>query len=133
LEGGDPERPPRLANPAVRAALRGKSTVREASGGGKQVISAFEPVPGVGWVVRTDIRTDAAFADIGRIRLLVIALALLFTFALIALALTLNRNAERSTQARLNERLQTQLLPRVRLAASDTVVSSRHRPREAAR
>ena len=37
-----------------------------------------------------------AFADVGRIRLLVIALALLFTIALVALALTLSRNADRS-------------------------------------
>ena len=94
------------------------------------MISAYEPVPAIGWVVRTDIRTGAAFADVGRIRLLVVALALLFTVALIALALTLARNADRSSQARLNERLQAQLLPRVRLAATDAVVSSLYRPGE---
>ena len=120
----------RLAKPAVRAALRGKATVREATVRGKQVISAFEPVPATGWVVRTDIRTGDAFADIGRIRLLVIALALLFTIALIALALTLSRNAERSSQARLNERLQAQ---RCRASAYHGLGRRRQQPLPAGR
>ncbi len=120
----------RKANPSVAAALKGRQSIREETVNGNEVISAFAPVRNTGWAVRSDIRTDEAFSDIGRIRGLVIALALLFTSALIALAVALARNATRSAREKLNERLQAQLLPRVKLKASDIAVNSLYRPGE---
>lgn len=120
----------KAADPGVAAALRGRASLREARIDGAQTISAFAPVSRIGWVVRSDIRTDDAFADVRRIRLLVIGLALLFSVALIALATAFARNARSATRERLNSRLQAQLLPRVKLRAADLDFASLYRPGE---
>ena len=120
----------RAGDPAIARALRGIPSLRTRNGDGELTVSAFAPVRSSGWVVRSDIRTSGAFGEIVQIRLLVLSLALLFSIALVALAIALSRSAARGEGQRLNERLQAQLLPRVRLAATDVVLSSVYFPGE---
>ena len=118
-------------DPAVMRGLRGEQTMRANTGGGELTVSAYAPVPSIGWVVRSDVRSSVAFGEILQIRLLVLALAGLFSAALVALAVALSRSAARGEGQRLNERLQAQLLPRVRVRATDITLDTVYFPGEA--
>ncbi len=55
-------------DPLVRAALKGRSGVRERRVGGRRVLSAFAPVPGVGWSVVADVDEATALEGVASVR-----------------------------------------------------------------
>ncbi|HLY82935.1 MAG TPA: sensor domain-containing diguanylate cyclase [Acidimicrobiales bacterium] len=89
----------RLADPRVSAALAGRSGVSEVGHGRERVISAFAPVPGLGWTVMADVPASTAYAPVGRIRATVLAVAALLEVMLLAGVGLLAREERRRTAA----------------------------------
>jgi hypothetical protein len=58
----------RTDDPLVRAALAGRSGVVERRRGGRELLSAYAPVPGTGWSVVADIDDSKALAGVGSLR-----------------------------------------------------------------
>ncbi|HEV3399484.1 MAG TPA: cache domain-containing protein, partial [Actinomycetes bacterium] len=90
----------RRGDPLVDAALQGRSGVSERSTFAGRVVSAYEPVPSLGWAVTADVATGTAFAPIADLRRTVLAfgavlgLALVVGLALLARALRDRTRAE---------------------------------------
>ncbi len=70
----------RRHDPTVAAALRGGSGVVETA----RVISAYTPVPGLGWSVVVEVPAGEAFADIVTLRLVVLGVSGVLVAALLA-------------------------------------------------
>lgn len=97
-----------LANqPHIAAALRGESGVASVKKGHDSQLTAFAPVPGLGWTVTSSVPRAVALVRAERLRESVLAIATLLAFVLIGgvglLAFTLRRReeAERREQAAL--------------------------------
>jgi PAS domain S-box-containing protein len=90
----------RRGDPLVEAALQGRSGVSERTTLAGRVVSAYEPVPSLGWTVTADVATGTAFAPIADLRRAVLAfgavlgLALVVGLALLARALRDRTRAE---------------------------------------
>ena len=91
------------SNPAVAAALLGRSGTLSIGSGAARVLSAYAPVPGLGWTVRAEVPTDVAFASSTHLRDTVEAIAALLTLVLLGglalLAVSLRRR-ERAEELR---------------------------------
>jgi PAS domain S-box-containing protein len=97
----------RRGDPLVQAALQRRSGLGErTTTAAGRVVSASEPVPGLGWTVTADVATATAFAPIGELRRTVLAigavLGLLMAagLALLARALQQRARAEQQVQDR---------------------------------
>jgi len=94
-------------NEAVSAALAGRSGAMELGQGSSQVLTAYTPVPGLGWTVQADISTQAAFASARDLRDTVDIIAALLGAVLIAglvlLAITMRRHDRSEQQRRESE------------------------------
>lgn len=97
-----------LANqPHIAAALRGETGVASVQKGNDPQLTAFAPVPGIGWTVTSSVPRAVALARAERLRKSVLAIAALLAFVLMGgvglLAFTLRRReeAERREQAAL--------------------------------
>lgn len=110
-------RPPRrlvtrAGDPLVAAALRGASGVRVRDVDGRPTVSGYAPVRRTGWTVVADVPAARAFADVTRLRAMLLAGAAVVAFLLIwllpLLALRLGRARERIG---VSERFQADLLP----------------------
>jgi PAS domain S-box-containing protein len=95
----------RRDDPLVAAALGGQAGVSERMTSGGRVLSAYQPVAGVGWTVTAEVATDTAFAPVRRLRDTVLAVAallglvLLGGLALLAGSLRQRARAERRLRA----------------------------------
>ena len=91
---GDPRPGARLltsrrGDPRVAAALAGRSGVHASEDA--PTVSAFAPVPGIGWTVTVSIPSERAFADVRRLRWGVGAISVLLALVLCAGAWLLDR------------------------------------------
>jgi PAS domain S-box-containing protein len=68
-----------VTDPLVQAALRGRSGVSAAGGLGGPILTAYEPVPGLGWTVTTSV----PFTPVGKVRSTVLAIAGVMGLALL--------------------------------------------------
>jgi PAS domain S-box-containing protein len=73
----------RRDEPAVAAALDHRSGVLERQRGEERVVSAYAPVPGLGWTVTADVPASTAFAAASSLRSTVSAIAGLLALVLI--------------------------------------------------
>jgi PAS domain S-box-containing protein len=62
-------------NPAVTAALAGRSGTITLGQGDRRALSAYAPVSGIGWTVRAEVPTESAFASAVHLRATVEAIA----------------------------------------------------------
>ena len=85
----------RQLDPLVQAALQGHSGVSTRDGAGGPMLTAYEPVPGLGWTVTTTI----PLVTPGRVRSAVIAIAGLMLLALVAGQLLLARSLRERDRA----------------------------------
>ena len=74
----------RRADPLVAAALDGRSGLSERTTPQGRAVSAYEPVPGLGWTVTADVATGTAFAPIAELRRTVLAIGAVLGLALLA-------------------------------------------------
>ncbi|HSH58186.1 MAG TPA: PAS domain S-box protein [Acidimicrobiales bacterium] len=94
----------RRDEPAVAAALAHPSGVMERQRGDKRVVSAYAPVPGLGWTVTADVPASTAFAAASSLRstvstiALVLAVVLLGGLVLLVFALRERRRGEAMLQ-----------------------------------
>lgn len=90
------------SDPGVAGALQGNTSVQEQKSAQGDLLSAYAPIPGVGWTVGASIPKESAFSGIDDLRSTVIAVAGLLALVLLAglawLALTL-RQRERAEVA----------------------------------
>jgi len=97
----------RREDPLVRAALDGRSGVVERRRGGREVLSAFAPVPDTGWSVVADIDESTVLAGIGSLRRAQLFLGVPLLLGLLGgiamLALTLRRRARAEVRLRGSE------------------------------
>jgi len=99
---------PRRADPRVAAALGGRSGIAESGRGGDSVLSAYAPVPGIGWTVIAEIPSSRAFAAVHDLRRTVTLIAALLAvllcggIALLSRVLRLRQVAESRTQTVLD-------------------------------
>jgi PAS domain S-box-containing protein len=63
------------ANPAVMAALAGRSGTTKIGAGDHRLLSAYAPVPGIGWTVRAEVPASIAYASASKLRRTVEAIA----------------------------------------------------------
>ena len=81
------------ADPRVKAALRGTAGVRSVTDGPAPMLSAYLPVPRLGWTVIAEVPKATAYARLRRLRQTVTTVAGLLAVALTAM-LTLSARAE---------------------------------------
>jgi signal transduction histidine kinase/ActR/RegA family two-component response regulator len=62
-------------DPGVATALQGGTTVREQSSEQGETLSAYAPIPGVGWTVAASVPKASVFSGIDRLRSTVVAVA----------------------------------------------------------
>ena len=98
----------RARDPRVGAALAGRSGVADGDRnmGGERVLSAYAPVPGLGWTVLAELPRARAYAEVDRLQteviLITAPLALLFTLGGVLLARSLrSRDLARDRAERL--------------------------------
>ena len=97
----------RRDDPLVAAALRGQAGVSERMNRGRWVLSAYQPVAGVGWTVTAEMATDTAFAPVHQLRDTVLIIAAMLGLALLGglvlLAGSLRQRARVGQQLRASE------------------------------
>jgi PAS domain S-box-containing protein len=97
----------RRHDPLVAAALRGQAGVSERTTRGRRVLSAYQPVTGMGWTVTGEVATDTAFAPVRRLRDTVLAIAtvlgLVLLGGLVLLAGSLRQRAQAEQRLRASE------------------------------
>ena len=95
-------------DPLVAAALQGRSGIAHVAAPGGDVLTAYAPVPGLGWTVRTELPASVALASVSDLRNTILALALgvaLLVGAILALlALTLHRRSREETELEASRR-----------------------------
>jgi PAS domain S-box-containing protein len=74
----------RRQDPLVAGALGGRAGVTERTSRGARVVSAYQPVPGIGWTVTADVATDTAFGPVHRLRRTVLAIGAVLGLILLA-------------------------------------------------
>jgi PAS domain S-box-containing protein len=108
----------------IAGALRGQestSTVLDAQGG--EVLSAVQPVPGLGWTVTAQVPTATAYASLGPLRSTVLAIAVLLGQILLA-GLVLMARAQRERRVALRSLSEREEVTRGILeAAADAFVA----------
>jgi PAS domain S-box-containing protein len=113
----------RRTDPGVAAALRGLSGVTTEDGEGGTQLSAYAPVPSVGWTISASVPQRSAFGAIGRLRATVMTVAgllgLVLLGGLLLLARTL-RARRRAEQALLASEERTRLVIET---ANDAIVA----------
>src|SRR5207245_1077385 len=82
-------------DPLVAAALAGASGVRTVSGPDGSVLSAFRPIPALGWTVSSSAPTKTALAGIGTLRATVASIAAGLALLLLLGAAALGRSLRR--------------------------------------
>jgi PAS domain S-box-containing protein len=106
--------PSRRDDPLIAAALAGRSGISERTTQAGRVVSAYEPVPGLGWTVTADVATGTAFAPIAELRRTVLAIGAVLGFALLAglvlLARALRRQARTERQLKDGQERTRELL-----------------------
>jgi PAS domain S-box-containing protein len=104
----------RRADPLVAAALDGRSGLSERTTPQGRAVSAYEPVPGLGWTVTADVATGTAFAPIAELRRTVLAIGAVLGLALLAglvlLARALRRQARTERQLKDGQERTRELL-----------------------
>jgi PAS domain S-box-containing protein len=97
----------RRDDPLVAAALRGQAGVSERTTSAGRVLSAYQPVAGVGWTVTAEVATSTAFAPVRRLRSTVLAIAavlgLVLLTGLVLLAGSLRQRARAELRLRASE------------------------------
>jgi PAS domain S-box-containing protein len=93
----------RRDDPLVAAALERRSGISERTTPEGRVVSAYEPVPGLGWTVTADVATGTAFAPIAELRRTVLAIGAVLGLALLAGLFLLARALRR--KARIEQQL----------------------------
>ncbi len=94
----------RRDDPLVAAALKGKSGVRTQSSDQGRLLSAYAPIPGIGWTVTASVPEHKAFGRVDRLRSTVLiisgalALVLIAGLALLTRALLQRRQAEQAAE-----------------------------------
>ncbi len=92
----------RRSDPRVAAALRGRSGILELDTSDGRRLSAYAPVPGLGWTITASVPSNTAFAAVGRLRQAVLTIAGILGFVLLGglvlLARTL-RGRQRAEEA----------------------------------
>jgi PAS domain S-box-containing protein len=81
----------RRGDPLVAAALRHRSGISERTTPAGRVITAYEPIQGLGWTVTADVATGTAFAPIGELRRAVLAIGAVLGLAVAAGLVLLGR------------------------------------------
>jgi PAS domain S-box-containing protein len=97
----------RRDDPLVAAALRGQAGVSERTTPAGRVLSAYQPVTGVGWTVTAEVATATAFAPVHQLRGTVLAIAtvlgLVLLGGLVLLASSLRQRVRAEQQLRASE------------------------------
>ncbi|MHB8671871.1 MAG: PAS domain S-box protein, partial [Acidimicrobiales bacterium] len=107
----------------VRAALAGRSGVRDHSGPSGSMLSAFTPIPDIGWTVTADVPRRTAFAAVDRLRTAVLGIGGLIAAMLLgggALMARTLRQRDRAASRLRSEEDQTRAILE---AASDAFIS----------
>ncbi len=86
-------------DPGVDAALAGRSLEVDHSVGGEQMLTAYSPVPGIGWTVRADVTASTAYASIGSLRTTVLSLAGVVVLGLCGALVAIGHSGRRRRQA----------------------------------
>ncbi len=111
------------ADPAVAAALDGRSGVTEQNGPDGRVLSAYAPIQGIGWTISAEVPADTAFAEVSTLRstVLVIAglLGLVLLGGLLLLLFTLRERARTDKTLKESEERTRSIIE----AAQDAFVS----------
>jgi PAS domain S-box-containing protein len=89
----------RQGDPLVDAALQGRSGVSERTTAAGRVVSAYVPVPSLGWTVTADVATGTAFAPIAELRRTVLAIGAVLGLVLLAGLALLGRALRERTRA----------------------------------
>ena len=95
------------ADPRVRAALRGGSGVGEVDSGRSRVLSAYSPIPKLGWVLLSQVDRDQALAGATRLQTSVVLLTGAVALVVVAgLAITaVNRGRRLRAERELREQV----------------------------
>jgi PAS domain S-box-containing protein len=88
----------RRGDPLVAAALERRSGISERTTPAGRVVTAYEPVPGLGWTVTADVATDTAFAPIVELRRTVLLIGAVLGLALLAGLVLLARALRQQTR-----------------------------------
>ena len=78
-------------DPRVAAALRGRSGISDLAVGGVPSVSAYTPIPRLGWTFVAHVPTTTAFADVADLRRAVLLVSLLLGAAIVGAAALLAR------------------------------------------
>jgi signal transduction histidine kinase/DNA-binding response OmpR family regulator len=114
-----------LRDPRVAAALAGRAGISETEVGHEETVSAYAPVPRLGWTVTTQIPARTALADVRSLRWRVLSISLLLGLVFIAGVLLLDRvlrqrqRAEEETRRALDEVAREASINRAVLDATD--------------
>jgi PAS domain S-box-containing protein len=113
------------ANPGVRAALAGRTGLRDedttttvTGGHGRVSVSAYAPVAGSGWTVTASVPRRVAFAGLNRLRATVLIITAVLVLVMLAGAAGLVGNNRRRRQSELRGDRQDRELSRL-LASTD--------------
>jgi serine phosphatase RsbU (regulator of sigma subunit) len=99
-------------DPLISRALRGRSGTAVRTINGQRTVSGYAPVGGTGWTVLAEVPTSAAYADVPRLRLAVLAGTGIAAFLLLWMVPLLVRSLGRAQAALgVQEAFQTDLLP----------------------
>jgi PAS domain S-box-containing protein len=113
----------RREDPLVAAALRGQAGVSERTTSAGRVLSAYQPVTGVGWTVTAEVATSTAFAPVHQLRDSVLAIAALLALVLLGglglLAGSLRQRARAERRLRASEEASRAILE----AANEAFIS----------
>jgi PAS domain S-box-containing protein len=97
----------RRDDPLVAAALRGRAETSEQPTPAGRVLSASQPVPGIGWTVTAEVATRTALAPVRQLRDTVLAIAavlsLVLLVGLVLLAGSLRQRAQAERRLRASE------------------------------
>jgi PAS domain S-box-containing protein len=83
----------------VAAALRGEAGLKVVGVGDEQVLSAYAPVPGLGWTVTARIPTATAYASLAPLRSTVLGIVVLLGQVLLAGLVLMARSQHRQREA----------------------------------
>ena len=82
--GANPDRLESVKDvPGVAASLEGRSGLAERDAGGDQILSAYGPVPELGWTVTAEVPAREAFAGVSRLRTAVLSPAIVLVLVLL--------------------------------------------------
>ena len=91
-------------DPGVDAALAGRSLQGDRFVGHEHLVTAYAPVPGIGWTVRADVAASTAYSSVTSLRKTVLALAGLVVLGLAGALVALARSERGRRQAEARSR-----------------------------